>query len=216
MLIMKCPECSKYINSGLLAEVSTITCEHCGKEVTVHNVLISANGFTFDRNDLLKRFYRYRKLLDEVLDERDALANNPQASIESKRSIDKFLTIIQGMMSGARENYRHEFEVPLACELDLGQARCSGKFLNLSMEGACLSISGDQPLPRVDRQLQIRFSLPERKDTFKIAALVCWAQKARPKTQSQHLVGTTFKELDEGQRILLWDFISSRAGQAKR
>ena len=46
MLIMKCPKCNKYISSALLAEITTIACEHCGAEVAVKNVLVSSNGFT--------------------------------------------------------------------------------------------------------------------------------------------------------------------------
>ena len=57
MLIMKCPKCNKYISSALLAEIATIVCEHCSAEVAVKNVLVSSNGFTFDRQDLLKRFF---------------------------------------------------------------------------------------------------------------------------------------------------------------
>jgi hypothetical protein len=98
---MKCPKCNKYIHSALLAEIKSIVCEHCSVDVPVTNVLISSNGFTFDRNDLLKRFFRYRKLLDEVIDERNSLQENSQASDASKRSIEQFMTILQEMMTGA-------------------------------------------------------------------------------------------------------------------
>ncbi len=96
MLIMKCGKCDKYINSDLLVELKTVRCEHCGTVVPVKNILVSSNGFTFDRDDLLKRFFRYRKLLDEVIDERNALNDNNSASVESKRSIDQFCRFCKG------------------------------------------------------------------------------------------------------------------------
>ncbi|MEA3544177.1 MAG: hypothetical protein U9R69_03045, partial [Thermodesulfobacteriota bacterium] len=136
MLIMKCSNCNKYVSSVLLAEIETIICEHCGVEIAVKNVLVSSNGFTFDRQDLLKRFFRYRKLLDEVIDENNAMDGNNDITAVSKSSVNQFLTILQGMMSGARDNFRVQFTAPLQVKVRYGGHECWGSFYNLSMEGA--------------------------------------------------------------------------------
>lgn len=213
MLMMKCPECEKYISSALLAEIPRIRCEHCAVEVPVGNVLVSANGFTFERSDLLKRFYRYRKLLDEVMDEQAALESNPTASAESKRSLEQFLAILQGMMTGAREHCRYQFDAPITTRLDFGSATCHGYFTNLSMEGACLDIPRSQDLPRVGGQVKIEFSLPEQEQLFELEGTVCWTQKASAETRNRHRVGVQFGQLDSSLRSILWEFVSTSVTQ---
>jgi len=213
MLMMKCPECEKYIHSALLAEIAKIRCEHCAVEVPVNNVLVSANGFTFERSDLLKRFYRYRKLLDEVMDEKAVLENNPKASAESKRSLEQFLAILQGMMTGAREHYRYQFEAPISTRLDFGSATCHGYFTNLSMEGACLDIPRSQDLPRVGGKVKIEFSLPQKEQLFELEGIVCWTQKASAETRERHRLGVQFCQLDSSLRSILWEFVSTAVTQ---
>ncbi len=208
MLIMKCPKCDKYISSALLAEIAAITCEHCGVEVPVRNVLITSNGFTFDRHDLLKRFYRYRKLLDEVIDERNALANNSKASAVSKRSVEQFLAILQGMMTGARDNFRFQFSDPVHTKLHYGRHSCDGIFYNLSMEGACVEIDPSNPLPRVKGDITIVFSLPNLVQVFSVGGEICWTKKARDDAGRRHSVGIKFSELDSATGASLWQFIS--------
>ncbi len=210
MLIMKCPECDKYIRSALLAEIKTIECEHCHTEVAVNNVLVSSHGFTFDRNDLLKRFFRYRKLLDEVIDEHSSLSNS-QTSLESKRSIEQFLVILQGMMTGARDNFRHQFSRPVPAKLSYSRHECSGTFFNLSTEGACIEISRSNPLPRVRGGVSIEFVLPESKDIISVDGDICWTNKAKEGGSSKHSVGIRFRDIDEKTHEKLWQFISTAA-----
>ena len=212
MLIMKCPKCNKYIRSGLLAEIKSIVCEHCQVNVPVANVLISSNGFTFDRADLLKRFFRYRKLLDEVIDERNSLVENSNASDASKRSIEQFMAILQEMMTGARDNYRYEFKVPLSAKLHYSKNTCRGTFFNLSAEGACIEIPRTNYLPRVGGGIQIEFSLPDNGGAFSIHGEICWTQKAKDTSNAKHSVGIKFNELDPSIHTELWQFISTIAG----
>ncbi len=212
MLIMKCPKCNKYINSALLAEIKSIVCEHCQVDVPVTNVLISSNGFTFDRADLLKRFFRYRKLLDEVIDERNSLMENSQASSASRRSIEQFMTILQEMMTGARDTFRYEFIAPLSVKLRYNKTTCSGTFYNLSTEGACVEIPQSNYLPRVGGQILVEFSLPDDGGDFSISGEVCWTQKAKKIEKSKHSVGIKFSELDSTCHAKLWQFVSALAG----
>ncbi len=216
MLIMKCPKCEKYINSALLAEITSIDCEHCHATVAVSNVLVSSNGFTFDRNDLLKRFFRYRKLLDEVIDEHHSIAENKGVSDVSKRSVEQFLTILQGMMTGARDNFRYQFSNPLSTKLCYSRHECRGTFFNLSTEGACIEISRSNPLPRVKGGISIEFSLPDGKEVFSIDGDICWTQKAKDGENSKHSVGIRFRGLDESIYTELWKFISEGASEVQK
>jgi hypothetical protein len=216
MLIMKCPKCEKYISSALLAEISSIVCEHCHAEVPVSNVLVSSNGFTFDRNDLLKRFFRYRKLLDEVIDEHSSMVNGANSSAESRRSIEQFLAILQGMMTGARDNFRYQFSFPLPAKLCYSRHECSGTFFNLSTEGARIEISKSNPLPRVKGGISIEFSLPDSDEIFSIDGDICWTQKAENGEFSRHSVGIRFRGLDMDIRAKLWKFISTAATEEQK
>ena len=213
MLIMKCPECETMIRSRLLAEIATIRCEHCGEEVPVKNVLVSSNGFTFDRQDLLKRFFRYRKLLDEVLDERNLHADDA-SSQNSRRSLEQFLIILQGMMTGARDHFRYQFDSALPVQFRYGGHIGRATFIDLSMEGACLALEGGQPLPRVRGEAQLTFTLPEQVRALIVPGEICWTQKAQSLENGRHRVGVRFRGVTEQVREPLWQFIQSAAARS--
>ncbi|MCW9049012.1 MAG: PilZ domain-containing protein [Deltaproteobacteria bacterium] len=216
MLIMKCPECDKHISSALLAEIPRIQCEHCGAQVPVVNVLVSANGFTFDRSDLLKRFFRFRKLLDEVTDERNVLVNSSTASEESKRSIEQFLSILQGMMTGARDNFRYQFESQVVTKVTYEKQHCHGNFINLSMEGACVDIASTNPLPRIGGDVAVEFSLFGSESKFILNGKVCWIQKGKEQEHTKHSVGLKFSSFDDSLKTALWDYLSGLSGDVHR
>jgi len=209
MLTMKCPSCEKYIKSVLLAEISSIVCEHCGSEVPVKNILVSSNGFTFDRNDLLKRFFRYRKLLDEVIDEQSQLKENPAVRAESKRSISQFLGILQGMMAGARDHFRCEFKLPVNVRILYGDKELEGTFYNLSMDGACVMLRSAPVMPKIRDSLRIRFFLPDCIREFVLSGEICWAEKA--KENRGPLIGLRFDTIDKQVQEELWNYICKAA-----
>lgn len=213
MLMMKCPQCNKYINSELLAEIKSIVCEHCGATVPVINLLVSSNGFTFDRNHLLKQFFRYRQLLDEVIDERNSLSNS---SDESKRSLEQFMTILQGMMAGARGNFRYEFSPSLAARICYSKNECSGALFNLSTEGACVEIPRLYSLPRVGGSITIEFSLPDQEKVFLITGEICWTREAKEMEKAKHSAGVKFNQLDASVHTTLWQYISGRASEVEK
>ena len=216
MLIMKCPNCDKYISSALLAEITSIDCEHCGATVAVDNVLVSSNGFTFDRKDLLKSFFRYRKLLDEVIDEHSSLEQNGETSAASRRSIEQFLAILQGMMTGARDNFRYQLVTPLAAKLCYSRYECSGTFFNLSTEGACIEISRSNPLPRVKGGISIEFSLPENEAIFSIDGDICWTKKAKVGESNKHSIGIKFRGVNSQTHEALWSYISGAVSDVQK
>ena len=215
MLIMKCPSCQKYIKSVLLAEISKIKCEHCGSHVPVQNVLVSSNGFTFDRNDLLKRFFRYRKLLDEVLDEHSQLQENPVSRNESKKSIEQFLHILQGMMSGAREHFRCDFDIPVRCKIISAGTEKEGNFQNLSMDGACVQLLEAGMRPQVKRSLRLKFFLPHCVSEFIISGEICWVEKAKGTSGEGPVIGVQFDTIDKQMQANLWKYICTEASKVK-
>ncbi|MFO7765652.1 MAG: PilZ domain-containing protein [Pelovirga sp.] len=211
MLMMKCPECQNYIRSALLAELNVINCDQCRTQVPVTNVLISANGFTFERSDLLKRFYRYRKLLDEVIEERNTLSDNADVSDVSLRSIEKFLSVLQGMMAGARDHYRCEFADPVPVRMRYLQQECSGTIYNMSMDGACIETASRNPLPRVKGIITLNFKLPGNPRLIAATGEICWTHKGGTDGKRGHTSGVRFTQLEEPVREQLWGFISTMA-----
>ena len=211
MLMMKCPKCQNYIRSALLAELKVVGCDQCQTQVPVSNVLISSNGFTFERNDLLKRFYRYRKLLDEVIEERNTMSSNNNASDVSLRSIEKFMSVLQGMMAGARDHYRCELDQPISAKLRYLQQECSGTIYNMSMDGACIETPGRNPLPRVNGIISLSFQLPEQQHTNVVTGEICWTQKGDGEGKRGHSSGVRFTYLEDPSRDVLWKFISTMA-----
>ncbi len=213
MLIMKCPSCQKYIKSVLLAEISQIRCEHCEATVPVNNVLVSSNGFTFDRNDLLKRFFRYRKLLDEVIDEHSHLHDNLVSRIESKKSIEQFLKILQGMMTGARDHFRCEFDSPISCRIAYAGTEVEGFFQNLSMEGACIQLVSGRMRPKVRNSLRLKFFLPHCVSEFILSGEICWVEKVKELAGNGPVIGIRFDPVDKQTQENLWKFICDQAGK---
>ncbi len=212
MLLMKCPECKEYIKSVLLAELKEVECEHCHATVPVANVLVSSNGFTFERNDLLRRFFRYRKLLDEAIEERNSLKGNSASSEASQRSIEKFLQVLQGMMAGARDHFRYTFPEPILARLGYSQQECPGAVYNVSMDGVCVEVAKTYPLPRVKTSMTLSFKLPGQQQLIKITGEICWArQGGTPNDNREHTAGVHFRQLDETTRDILWQFILDKS-----
>ncbi|MCK5826597.1 MAG: PilZ domain-containing protein [Desulfuromusa sp.] len=138
---------------------------------------------------MLKRFFRYRKLLDEVVGERNSLVGNAAASEVSKGSIEPFMAILQGLLTGARGNFRYEFSVPLSVWICYSNNECYGNGFNLSTEGAGIEIPQTNSLPRVDGVTQAEFSLPDDEEKFSINGEIRWTQKSDRRLRS-HIVIT--------------------------
>ena len=105
MLKMICPNCHELITSSLLAEIDEISCHHCEQGVPVRNVLISARGMTINRDDLLKRFFRYKQLLMEIVDERESMEDSLASTESSRKSADQFIETLE-----EDEDFRATFE----------------------------------------------------------------------------------------------------------
>ena len=211
MLKMKCPNCDEMIASALLSELEQITCDHCLQSVSVADVLVYAEGFTFHRSDLLKRLFRYKTLLSEVGKEREMLENDVHASEESKKSLERFQQALEEVMAGARNNLRLDFTEPLPVRFSVNEQIHSAALVNLSMTGACLEIAHNVPCPRRKVAIALTISLPGLNTGFDLSGTVSWVDKAGTKAHNGCAVGIEFKSLNAENISHLWDFISSAA-----
>ncbi|MCK4621056.1 MAG: PilZ domain-containing protein [Desulfuromonadales bacterium] len=177
--------------------------------VPVENILVSSKGFTLDREDLFKRFFRYKKLVNEVAEEKKLLEKSPSTSEESKKSIEKFLAILLEVMAGARDNFRVKFSPSVPIRLLYRQRPLRGLLLDLSVEGACIEILKGDSIPRAKNPISLEFSLPGQDKTFFIEGTVSWTKKNSP--GSAHSLGIKFANLGEESQASLWQYISQAA-----
>ncbi|MDX2481252.1 MAG: PilZ domain-containing protein [Desulfuromusa sp.] len=190
MLKMKCPKCDEMIVSALLLDMDQVPCEHCQELVPVGNVMVFAEGFTFHRNDLLKRLFRYKTLLDEICKERDLLDKNPNASDESKKSLDRLSQALAEVLAGARNNLRIDFTEPISINYRVNSNVQSGSLTNLSMSGACVDVSPKASCPRKKMELSIEFALPSIDYNFILNGTTSWSKKGKS-------FGMKFSAIDE-------------------
>jgi PilZ domain len=202
MLKMKCPKCDEMIVSALLSDMDQVPCEHCQELVPVGNVMVFAEGFTFHRNDLVKRLFRYKTLLDEICKERDLLDKNPNASDESKKSLGRFAQALAEVMAGARNNLRIDFTEPISISYRVNTHVQSAFLTNLSMSGACVDVAPKAPCPRKKTVLSIEFALPGIDCNFILTGTTSWSKRGKS-------FGIKFNAIDEQTIENLWDFITS-------
>ncbi len=211
MLVMKCPECQGKIVSDLLVELQVLTCPHCHQQVNVTDIQISANGMTYDRNDLVKRLFHYKKMLQETIAERhhdkSVLANQTNG-----RGKDKFVGALKGMMTGARNHYRHLFDQYAEAHVSFCERESYSRFVNLSLDGCCLLFDAADGFPAKGDCLMLDFILPDSDIQLKLLAKACWTQVDQDDSgQRKIVVGVVFCNISESDQKLLWDYICSVA-----
>ncbi len=214
MLKMMCPSCHELITSSLLAEIDEILCRHCNEGVPVRNVLISARGMTINRDDLLKRFFRYKKLLAEVVEERALMEGNSGSLESSKKSADQFIETLEELMAGARDHFRLQFALTVPVRFSFDHKVQSGWMVNLSMVGACIETENLYFMPPVGSIVAIEFSLPGRSSSFSMQGMIAWIRDASNGNGSVHDIGIKFVDVNDKSRADLWHLISSSVHDA--
>ncbi len=210
MLVMRCPECQEKIVSDLLVELRILTCPHCHQQVKVSDIQISANGMTYDRNDLVKRLFHYKKMLQETIAERhhdkSVLAQAP------KKGTGSFVGALQGMMTGARNHYRHLFDQYAEALVGFRDHEVYSRFVNLSLDGCCLLFDASDAFPSKGDCLILDFTLPDSDIQLKLVAKACWTQVDQDDNgQRKVVVGVVFCNISDEDQKLLWDYICSVA-----
>lgn len=202
MLKMKCPQCQEMIVSALLSDMEQIPCEHCHEIVPVTDVMVFAEGFTFHRNDLIKRLFRYKTLLTEINKERELLEKSPGASDEGKKSLGRFAQALAEVMAGARNNLRIDFADPVPLRFKLNAQNQMGNLVNLSTSGACIALNGQSVPPKKKIPLTVEFLLPGCDYPFALPGTVSWVKKGGT-------IGVEFNTLEQECYNTLWEFIST-------
>lgn len=211
---MMCPNCHELIESSLLAEIDEISCQHCKEGVPVRNVLISARGMTINRDDLIKRFFRYKKLLHEVVEERAQMEQDGSTTENSKKSADQFISTLEELMKGARDHFRLQFSLTVPVRFSYEDKLQSGWLINLSMVGACIETENIYFMPSIGDIIRLDFSLPGEKLKFSLKAMIAWIKPAGSGTDTLHDIGVKFIDVDDQAKSNLWHLISSSVHEA--
>ena len=212
MLQMHCPNCKEIIKSPFLAEVSTIECCQCKRNIQVNNIYITTKNFIMHRGDLLNRTFRFQKLLREVEKERFLMANNESVSPKSLESIDQFYSSIQELLIGARNSYRMDVTCDLQVEVNDKNRIWKGRVLNLSTEGASIELVKFDNLPRKKTEIKVCFSFPELSEKLSSQAQVVWTkEQIRDNISQPAIIGVTFIDLDEHTHNCIWNYILDNA-----
>ena len=196
MFQMNCTHCGGLIESPRLAEVQLFLCPQCEEIVVVENVVIAAKKTTLDLRSPLK------KLLVSARDKfRLNKTDNPD--LQAKYVIDKRLAKLL-----KRDDFRldlaHEFFIQIGFE---GHKR-SARLLNISSTGAALEFFEMGQLPEDDAEATLHLPLPGQTEPLSIQARVVWSGKpAKDSISPTITMGLQFREIDEGTRASLWDFI---------
>ncbi len=209
MLKMMCPACHEQIVSALLAEIDEIKCRNCNEAVPVRNILVSARGMTMNRDDLLKSFFRYKKLLAEVVDEREFMADDEQFMKTSKKSADQFIETLEELMAGARDNYRLQFSMSNPVRINYDNKVQSGWLVNISMVGACIETENSYFMPSVGSIVTLDFTMPGHSSRLTLNGMVAWIKQAEKRTVVAHDIGIKFVDLTEKDQTDLWHLISA-------
>jgi Tfp pilus assembly protein PilZ len=209
MLIMKCPECQERIHSDLLAEVQILTCPHCHVEVPVSDILASANGLTFERNDLIKNIFRYKRMLQETIAERKQMANGTQVSDEAQRHrIDHLIGALQGVLEGARRHIRYQFNAKINASVRFRNQEVVASLVNLSMDGCRLALSAKDTWPASDERLNIEINgHAEDVPKLQIEGKVCWLNNIGGDAQSSLVIGVDFDTITDTEKAQILSFI---------
>ncbi len=212
MLQMNCPNCQGLIKSPFLAEISTIECDQCKKNVTVEDVFITSEHFTLPREDFLNRTFRFQKLLREVEKERLLMANNSEVASKSLESLDQFCSSLQELIAGARNSYRMEISSDLWVEVNHNNKKSKGKLVDLSTEGCSIEFVAFDKVPWKKSEIAIEFSLPELSQCLHSIAKVVWTNEQVTDDGTKFAtIGVTFKDMDEVTRNHIWEYILDNA-----
>lgn len=217
MLQMKCPECETLISSPFLAEIDSVTCNHCKEHVTVNDVFVTTRAFSMHRDTLLKRVRHYRALLNEVKREKMLLSHGDASSLATQQSLDKNYAALQELLASARENYRLtvSHDLPLSIEWE-GNAS-NGCLLNLSTKGAAIKSQKLEGLPQKGSEVKLGLALPDNTEPLAIVAKIAWTDKReKVEGKSNTTMGVSFINVNEKNRTSIWDYIVGTVESSQR
>lgn len=208
MLQMSCPNCNGVVSSLFLADVETVECSQCKKNIPVSNITITAQHFTVNREDFLRRTFRFQRLLREVEKDLLLMSKDQGTSKKSMEKLEQFRDSLQELLDGARDSYRMEIPSDLYVEVNAQNNIIRGKLLNLSAEGCSIELLMYDTIPRKGSEVNIEFFFPESSEALNTRAKVIWSNGQLRKNDSESAtVGLTFTKLNETTRDTIWNYI---------
>ncbi len=210
MLQINCPKCESVIHSSYLNDLESIECGQCKEIVTVENVFVTTKGFSMHREDLLKRIFRYQRLLGEVEKERILLEKDSTSSEKTRQSVEDFYLTLQELLAGARGHFRLDVPYDLYVQMESKKgSKSRGKLINLSLDGALIKCErGKTPL-KTKSKIELQLALPLDPQPLSVLAEVAWVRKPPKDSDDQHYnIGVKFTDLDEDTRASFWNYIT--------
>jgi hypothetical protein len=208
MIQMNCPKCNGLIKSPLLVELPEIECPQCRVNVKVHNVAVSTKNFFMQRNDLIKRIFNYKKLLEEVEKEIEQGKKDQDSTENTRKSADDLRSFLKDLLLAARDNFRLNMSYDLYVQINFDGDKRFAKLVNISSTGACIELVDRGQFPGNNTEIKFQLLLPGDKESLSLLArVICNRIVAKDTTSQSVNVGVQFKDIDEEVRSCLWNFI---------
>ena len=212
MLTMNCPNCNTNVSSEILADVSTIECDHCKENIEIKDVFITTPHFTINREDFFKQTKRYKRILEDVENELLSLANDKGATPKRIKDLEQFHLSLHELLDGARGSYRLEIPTNFYVEVSDQNGILRGRLLNLSADGCSIELLMLDTLPRINTVLRIEFFFPELTDFLVTRSRVVWANEPLENNGLKRaIIGTSFLDMGEAARQSILDYIINNA-----
>ncbi|MCK4738356.1 MAG: PilZ domain-containing protein [Deltaproteobacteria bacterium] len=205
MLKIECTKCREWINSPFLPQLKETTCPHCSEVVPVKDICISTGSYAIQRDVLLKNFFKYKSLLEEVqgeLDEMLSLADGSKPFDASAKTVMDFMESLKGLMDGCRDTMRTKTDnVHVTCRAN-GETH-DVEVLNISTTGVRIALPKAKIAPKKGEDLQLYFTEEINDDSLIVKGKVMWANE-------EGELGVQFSDLNEATITLMHDYIMEK------
>lgn len=207
MFQMNCSSCGELIHSPQLVELQVVKCPQCEKVVEIKNVVMSNHKLSVGLRSSLKKMLltagdKFRVNKSQVMD------------AKTKYAIDKRLAKLL-----RRDDFRLDMSYDLYVQVNYGSYKRLAKLLNISSEGAGIEFAdrsrqkskaadNGPPLPEDNSEVSLLLPLPGDAQPLSLRGRVVWSKVPGKETLFPSIpMGVKFKDVDEGIRASLWDFI---------
>jgi len=143
MLKTKCSDCSSWVYSPILTEITETECPDCGSTFSINDLYVSTGPFSVYRDALLKNLHKYTQLLKSAREERDEFksrAKGDKSDTESIATLENFVSGLEELLSGCRSRLR----VPVkntVVKYSTDTIPRQGTLVNISSTGICIEAS---------------------------------------------------------------------------
>jgi hypothetical protein len=208
MLQMNCPICNGLIKSPLLGEKLDIECPQCREKVKIRNVVVSTQNFSIQRTALINRVSHYKKLLRDVEKDIEQDIKDKNVTKNTRSSADSLRSSLKDLLLAARDNFRLSLTYDLYVQINFNSIKRLARLINISSTGACVELIDRGQLPEDNTEITFHLLLPGHTVSLSVLARVIWSRRLANDTTSHNIsMGVQFKDLDQGTRACIWNFI---------